>query len=574
MVRESRSCCGTNLCFANNVEENADSEAAAGLPRTVFMLKREHSWPMCVFMTFGLSMCITVDILQHSMPLAFLPSVLEDRGHSPMKIATAIGVYYYTGFAGCAMIMAYQIWQLLYGKAQRNEITDYASARRYIWFLIAGLTVGAVTLVFQAMNPRLLTHTTCRFIQGMAGSFIFFYTFLLSVELFQGGQQVFAMTAASCALNVAEVVGSFVGAIMFDRWGQRSVFWFLGAVSIINQVVLLMVLSMMEGVETSVESSRMSARVQTRLSSPTGLVRTPLKQALMYEGSMPWIQKCSSIWPKRSRLLTLEILMENRWMNIASLLVIMAAVVKGSVEEMFPFHADHRWGYDPLKIGVLFLVTAVAYLIASVLIGHFWCKIGKFQIYFCAISLVMLGAVGWCVFAVAAYHKREGLLFVSLILYGVGMGLTFTPSTLLLATAIENEDGRCREVVNSIFNTMWEAGGSLGFLLGGLLAEHHQEQVNLMKTYAMLCVMTAVAILCVAHLRRDPCTGTSNVNQLESFMSQVTPSTVTSDDKVMTYGSMEATDRSMEATDQLMEATDQTSVSNGTGDQDSKNILP
>jgi len=198
----------------------------------------------------------------------------------------------------------------------------------------------------------------------MAGSFIFFYTFLLSVELFQGGQQVFAMTAASCALNVAEVVGSFVGAIMFDRWGQRSVFWFLGAVSIINQVVLLMVLSMMEGVETSVESSRMSARVQTRLSSPTGLVRTPLKQALMYEGSMPWIQKCSSIWPKRSRLLTLEILMENRWMNIASLLVIMAAVVKGSVEEMFPFHADHRWGYDPLKIGVLFLVTAVAYLIA------------------------------------------------------------------------------------------------------------------------------------------------------------------------------------------------------------------
>ena len=39
--------------------------------------------PKCIFMVTGLSLCITVDILQYSMPLAFLPSVLEDRPSRP-----------------------------------------------------------------------------------------------------------------------------------------------------------------------------------------------------------------------------------------------------------------------------------------------------------------------------------------------------------------------------------------------------------------------------------------------------------------------------------------------------------
>jgi hypothetical protein len=55
-------------------------------------IDREHTWQKYIFILSSVSMCITVDILQYSMPLAFLPSVLEDRGNSPMKIATAIGV--------------------------------------------------------------------------------------------------------------------------------------------------------------------------------------------------------------------------------------------------------------------------------------------------------------------------------------------------------------------------------------------------------------------------------------------------------------------------------------------------
>mmetsp|Transcript_115311 Transcript_115311/g.204343 ORF Transcript_115311/g.204343 Transcript_115311/m.204343 type:complete len:543 (+) Transcript_115311:57-1685(+) len=542
MGREDSHCCGTGLCLdANNVDENVESARSSmqGL-RGCVVLVRDHTWAKCMFMSFGLSMCITVDILQHSMPLAFLPSVLEDRGHSPQKISTAIGVYYYTGFAGCSMIMVFQIWKLLYGKGGNNDVTDYASAKRYVLYLIIGLAIGTVTLVLQALEPRLMMHTACRFVQGMAGSFIFFYTFLLSVELFQGQQQIFAMTAASCALNVAEVIGSFLGAVFFNYWGQRAVFWFLGLTSLANQVVLLTILNMMQGVE-SLSSSLATSQACSRSHTPRppSRIPTPLVEdttsTMSLEGSLASsreVEESASFWPSRPRRAKFQTLLENRCMNIASLLIVMAAIVKGSVEEMLPFHADHQWGYEPLKIGALFGATAVAYIIAAVLVGQFWCRLHRYQVCFSAYWLAMLGALGWCVFAVASYYKREGLLFAGLVFYGVGLGLTHTPAALLLAAAIEDEEGRSREVVNSIFNTMWEAGGSLGFLLGGHLAEHYQEQMSLMTAYAICCVLTAIAMLCIANWPlREPGRDVGSLKE----KGLMTPSAV---EKAPAYGTM------------------------------------
>merc|ERR1719437_386289 len=90
-------------------------------------------------------------------------------------------------------------------------------------------------------------HTACRFMQGLAGAFIFFYAFLLSVGMFTGRQQVFAMTVASTALNIAEVLGSSLGAWLFDNYGQRAVFWVLGITSMTNQILLVLVMNFVRG---------------------------------------------------------------------------------------------------------------------------------------------------------------------------------------------------------------------------------------------------------------------------------------------------------------------------------------
>eukprot|EP00418_Pyrodinium_bahamense_P096909 CAMPEP_0179045608 /NCGR_PEP_ID=MMETSP0796-20121207/18264_1 /TAXON_ID=73915 /ORGANISM="Pyrodinium bahamense, Strain pbaha01" /LENGTH=424 /DNA_ID=CAMNT_0020742017 /DNA_START=218 /DNA_END=1492 /DNA_ORIENTATION=- len=404
------------------------------------------------------------------MPLAFLPSVLEDRGHSSLKIATAIGVYYWTGFFGGLIITCYQIGCLLWGRGTQKEITTVSETKRQIQYLILGLGVGSFTLLGQAIYPHCLMHTICRFAQGLAGAFIFFYAFLLGATIFKDKQQVFAMTAASCALNIAEVLGSSMGALLFNAWGQRAVFWFLGVVSVVNQLFLIAIIYVLKvGVPSTVPSRRVSPAA-----TPRGNI---------------W---SSSGWDK-----LIQVLRSPR-LGCAVILIVMAAVVKGSVEEMLPFHADHRWGFDPIHIGELFSIIAMGYIASAVTCGQIWSHLKGFQVAFSAFWLSVLGGMAWCVFITTTYCKHENVLWAGLLTYGVCLGLTHTPAALLLADAIEHEEGKAKDAVNGIWNTMWEAGGSLGFLLGGLLAEDYGGQLRLLTGCGVCCIISAALMLAVA----------------------------------------------------------------------------
>eukprot|EP00929_Paragymnodinium_shiwhaense_P062459 TRINITY_DN3117_c0_g2_i1.p1 TRINITY_DN3117_c0_g2~~TRINITY_DN3117_c0_g2_i1.p1 ORF type:complete len:510 (-),score=102.60 TRINITY_DN3117_c0_g2_i1:224-1753(-) len=439
------------------------------------LLQRDHSWPKAVFISTSLSMCITVDILQYSMPLAFLPSVLEDRGHSTMNIASAIGVYYWMGFVGGLCITTYQLGRLICsGSETAADVTTLPTVIRYIKFLIIGLTVGTVTLGVQALYPFYNVHLICRFIQGFAGAFIFFYTFLLSVALFRGEseQQDFAMTATSTALNIAEVLGSLFGAMLFEIWGQRSVFWFLCVASLINQCFLVGVIYTLEGDE------------EVDVMSPTTLNVQLLRRKAGWD----------RVWG----------VLRGRRLHCAVILIVMAAVVKGSVEEMLPFHADHQWHLQPLEIGQLFAIVAFSYIIAAAALGKAWRWLGTSRIVVSAAWLALLGLAAAFVFCLAAFDLSKLWLYGGLSMYGACLGLTHTPAALLLADAIENEEGVAKDAVNGIWNTMWEAGGSLGFLLGGLLAHRYDGQIRLTMGTAVCCIIAAGALFCSDDFSSDP----------------------------------------------------------------------
>lgn len=427
-------------------------------------------------------MSICVDILQYSMPLAFLPSVLEDRGHSTIKIASAIGVYYWTGFAGGLCITMYQIYRLISASGGKvSDLTTLATARSYVRYLIYGLTVGTVTLFVQAIHPHYNAHLGCRFLQGFAGAFIFFYSFLLSVALFeaQSKQQDFAMTAASCSLNVAEVLGSLFGAVIFEAWGQRTVFCVLGVASVINQVVLVVIMFQLEADDHGPEDMSPSSPAFGMSAWGASPVSTTPSDA---PPERRWK------WKKLWRLL------QGRRLACAVLLIVMSAVVKGAVEEMLPFHADHRWGMDPLAIGQLFAIVATAYIISAFAIGRVWRELEGFRVVFSAAWVALLGIGSLMTFCVAAFDLGVSVLWGGLAFYGVCLGLTHTPAALFLADAIDHEEGVAKDAVNAIWNTMWEAGGSLGFLAGGLLGHHYPAQLRLLVGTSIACCIVGVVM--------------------------------------------------------------------------------
>merc|ERR1719473_950814 len=181
----------------------------------------------------AISMCIMVDILQYAMPLPFLPQVLEEEGHTSIWIATVVGGYYWMGFAGGVCITTYQIRRVLKGEKNKGKSLALADVRLHVKYLVAGLFVGTVTLGAQAFYPTFKVHLACRLLQGFVGAFLFFYTYLLSIELFTGRQQIMALTSTSVALNCAEAFGTFLGAWLYTLGDQYLVFISLSIASFI-----------------------------------------------------------------------------------------------------------------------------------------------------------------------------------------------------------------------------------------------------------------------------------------------------------------------------------------------------
>jgi MFS family permease len=480
---------------------SSSTEPEAG---PVQYIARDHTTAQYAFILVSVSMCITVDILQYSMPLAFLPSVLEDRGHSTEMIATAIGVYYWTGLLGGICLTSYEVWKMLCSKTKHEvDITTYATVQKQLKVIIFNLGIGVITLFIQANCPRWHVHTACRFVQGFVGAFLFFYVFLLNVAVFRGQQQVIAMTCASCATVLAELAGPLLGSILFDAYGQRAVFWFLGVVSFINQGMLVGVLYATRAT-TDVGSAAPSRESSPMLSgpSPTSPITTPMLHDAgpdaaaghvrmhVDESSGGLFTVQPGAWGK------LKSLLSNPTFICANLIITMAGVIKGSVEEMLPFHADHQWGYDPLEIGKLFCTTAVAYFVASFIVAGLWTDLGRFQIAFSSQCVLLLGCLTWCSFHVAYYYKDETALYGTFAGYGFCAGLTFTSAAQLIADVVDRAEGHAKDAANGIWNTMWEFGGSSGFALGGFLAHHYHDQMNL-TTWYLVCSFVVSACMIV-----------------------------------------------------------------------------
>lgn len=492
----------------------------AGPPFTV---ARDHSWCKCIFLAFGFATCVCIDILQYSMPLAVLPSVLEDQGYTMFEVAVAVGVYYWTGFAVTLIIASYQVYRVLTEKAtKRPQMVPITTVKFYVIYVIVALAVGTVSLVVQAWFNTYNVHVCCRFIQGGAGGVIFNFCFLLACSIFEGEQQVFSLTACSIAFNVAEVLGSYLGAAIFEGWGMGTVFGFLAAVSVLCQGWLLLIIWSLspKAITRSWPPSPGPSLRPSLAATPMTLgspFRSPRDHHLHHSGSGGELP--GQVTPGSAAMMSCagfsmathqeeegckrfkSLLVSPRFV-FSGLLICTAAATKGAVEECLPFHADHDWDAHPLQIGEFFAIAAVTYIVASMILSKLWswCGTGRSRLFFCTLSLVCLGFATWLVFSVRGMTEQVEVMWVALVFYGLFLGLTFMPATLLLGEAVENEDpGAAKDAVNALWNMTWEAGGSCGFLAGGFFADSYPHQVNLMTALAILCCMVASLMFAVAY---------------------------------------------------------------------------
>jgi len=462
-------------------------------------LDRRHTWPVAICLSTAISMCIMVDILQHSAPLPFLPQTLEEAGHDSYEIASVIGSYYWSGFLGGCIITSYQVYELLFGT---DVMQTWALLRSHIIKLGVCLALGGATLILEAEVHYMeryasmhALHLGCRLFQGFIGAFLFFYAFLLAISAFQDAQQVFALTATTIALNVAEVFGPFFGAWIFSVYGMTSTYYVLFMMSVANNVLLACAYFLM----------------------PTD---DPEQQALLGKETKEMARTESDL--RRS--------FEDRWRSLMqvltdvllwrSLVVIgPAAMIKASFESILPLFADNH-GYNEFEVGQLFSLIAIGFIIAAMWLGKAWKNMTSrakavwvtFSLFFLGlIACVMLYSWGashtipvrdWIEYLNNAGEENPAtqhhyLFLVCLVFYGALLGITHEAAALYLAEVVDSmEFAKAKAATNGIWNTGWELGGSLGFVVAGAADTDswHQEQ-RVLQWLGLLAIVAGASFV-------------------------------------------------------------------------------
>lgn len=510
-------------------------------------MDRRHPWGRAIFFAVSICLCICVDILQHAAPLPFLPLELEEHGHSSHEIAAVMGGYYWMGFVGGLLLTMYQIHGLLYGTYYEPS---WAALRSHVIKLGVGLLLGAATLLVEAKaddNKYASMHTVhlnCRLIQGFLGAFLFFYAYYLAATAFEGDQQVFCLTLATICLNVAEVFGPFIGAYIFSEFGMDMAYYVLAALSLLNNFLLLIVWLMFpsdtpanadektalldEGAASDGRRASRPSRQSSRRSDAGARGTDGKQDSRSSEGGAGGSAVGSTVsvtprWTEQEGTIFQERL--TRLTNVAtdpiliqSLLVIApAAMVKSSFESILPLFGDSH-GYNVYEVGVLFTMIALGFICAATVLGYAWKYMSpNFQVIIIGTSLFFLGCLS-CIMlyswgvdkSVPGYemidwvHKdHHDMFYICLVVYGVLLGLTHTGAALYLGEVVEDlEDERSKGSANGIWNTGWEAGGSIGFFAAGFASTDDWREEQQVLTGLGIAVLFSTAAFIVLVCRR------------------------------------------------------------------------
>eukprot|EP00397_Hematodinium_sp_SG-2012_P039890 GEMP01043625.1.p1 GENE.GEMP01043625.1~~GEMP01043625.1.p1 ORF type:complete len:249 (+),score=43.52 GEMP01043625.1:683-1429(+) len=188
-------------------------------------------------------------------------------------------------------------------------------------------------------------------------------------------------------------------------------------------------------------------------------------------------------------------------------LIAISALVKGSLEEMIPYFTDHQWQYDVFDTGISFTYIAVAYVLSAIAVGYLWTMVENLPLsrdLIVVVALVLLGLVSMLMFQTYAAHGRpedgvgtrgRDLFAITLVLYGITLGFTHTPAAFYLGEYVEMLNSSAGNgAANGLWNTVWEFGGSLGFLLAALGGTSYAAESRLMQILAVFCVICAAVI--------------------------------------------------------------------------------
>ncbi|CEM09980.1 unnamed protein product [Vitrella brassicaformis CCMP3155] len=379
----------------------------------------EAQWVVCLV----LSLCLFTDDFVYSFPLTFLPQQLEILNYSSTEIAIVVGAFAWANQIAFIMVTVHLFIQAATaGSPEPPQLKYMKQMRLVMWSTMAHYVSLLVCAMFPAYNVILVG----RMVQGFVSPFISVYSITLAAQIFpSGSQRGLAIAIVMSGNTGGDLVGRFLGGYMFSFGSYLLTYVAAAAIAAFNVWCLFF----------------------------AALCWAPEQFYMVAETS-----KCpKSSWRVASWLLSDPIV----W-NLCGV-VLVATTVKTTAEIVLPLYMQNEMAAKETLVSLLAGLLAVSFVVSSMFLGWLLERVSARPMIFWSFFLMA--------FAVPLQIWWPKTLYIALflVLYGVSLGGTLSPSCTAITAYAEHHD-RLRNIPEDLIVAVYHDFWALGLVLGAALA--------------------------------------------------------------------------------------------------------
>ena len=348
--------------------------------------------------------------------------------------------------------------------------------------LLAGLAVLAVATFVGGLTTTPSQLIVARAVMGLGAAMVFPATLSLIVNVFTGRhERATAIGLWGASAGVAIALGPIVGGWLLERFSWASIFYFMSPIAVIVALMVVVTVPTSKDPEAprvdlpgfGLSTAMMALLVFTLIEAPN-VGWTGTRTLAGFAGSAVLLV-AFILWERHTDTPMLDVrLFRNMRFTAAS------ASVTISFFSLFGFiflmtqYFQFLRGYDPLSTGVHLLPVAVSVAVGSVVGTRLAVRIGT-KIIVTAGLLATAGFYGW-VAATVSTTIPYTIIWMQMVVYGLGMGLTSAPATESIMGALSKNKAGVGSAVNDATRLL---GGTLGVaIIGSVYASLYSNRLS------------------------------------------------------------------------------------------------
>ncbi|MCK9150833.1 DHA2 family efflux MFS transporter permease subunit [Methanobacterium alcaliphilum] len=333
----------------------------------------------------------------------------------------------------------------------------------WLIFTISSLACGVSTGITELILFRLIQALGASMVAGVSGAILF--------HTFPPNEIGRAMGYFGAVVALGSLIGPGLGGFITSSFGWEYIFLINVPIGIFLLISAIKFMKIPEIIEKHVEIDWLGAGLFVVSIVSLMLLCGEIAQNITFNGLWVLYGLIFAIGilafifqEKRSKNPMLDIkIFKNKKFTLPILSALFLAISVNMAIFIGPFYFQGVMGYNPLKVGLLFMFVPLSMMFAAPLGGKLY---DKYHWKYAASVGAFIAAIAFALLAYAYWIENLSLIAVSFLLWGLGYGLFSSPNTTEAMIALPREK---TAIASSVATTARSLGGALGVSLATVL---------------------------------------------------------------------------------------------------------